>query len=53
MSSWHGQDAFSGYDLNRLPLKRICCCTNDSVFCGSSLYVVLDRSCNSFDALKF
>ena len=53
MSGAHVRDAFSGYDLNRLSLKRICCCTNDSVFCGSLLYVVLDRSCNSFDAPKF
>jgi len=41
--------ALLGYVLNRHLLKYICCCTNDSVFCGSSLYVVLDRSWDSFD----
>ena len=52
MSGAHVRHVFSGYALNRLPLKHICCCTNDSVFCGGSLHVLLDISRESFDAPK-
>jgi len=53
MSSTYVLDTFSGYDFNRLPLKCTWCSTKDTVFCGSSLYVDLYKSCESFVGTKF